>query len=170
MKLPGIEDAGALVATRSNGELYLIAFIVAAAGVSLSPQRVRAMARGLMPRHMVPATFVLVDALPRAANGKINRYRLQELIPAPRPGAAEPPATETEALLVQLWKEAFDLEGIGRLDDFFDLGGDLLIGTVIAAGVHAANGARVSFRSFVQFPVLKDLAAVVDDLGQGPEA
>lgn len=122
-----------------------------------------------MPRHMVPATFALVDALPRSANGKVNRSRLRELIPAPRPGDAEPPATETEALLVRLWEEAFDLEEIGRSDDFFDLGGDSLIGAVIAAGVHAANGARVSFRTFVQFPVLKELAAVVDDLGQAPE-
>ena len=168
-ELPGTGDVAALVSRRSNGEPYLIAFVVPAAGVEASPQRMRTIARGLLPRHLVPAAFVVVDALPRAGNGKVSRFRLQDMIPAARAGGGEPPATETEALLIRLWEEAFDLEAIGRSDDFFDLGGDSLIGAVIAAGVHAANGARLSFRSFVQFPVLKDLAAAVDDLGRRPE-
>ena len=169
-RLPGVDEAAAVVATRSNREPYLLAYVVAAAGSSPSPQKLRAAARGLMARHLVPAIFVMVDALPRTANGKVDRVRLREIAPPPRAGAAEPAVTETERLLVGLWEQAFDLEAVGRSEDFFDLGGDSLIGAVIAAGVHAAKGVELRFRTFIEHPVLEDMAAVVDRLSQGTGA
>src|SRR5262249_48946911 len=60
--------------------------------------------------------------------------------------------------------EAFDLHSVGRLDDFFELGGDSLIATVITARVHEVRGVALDFGAFVDRPVLKDLAAFVDEM------
>ena len=49
---------------------------------------------------------------------------------------------------------------LGRL---FRTRGDLLIGTVIAARLHETKRVDLDFGAFVDHPVLKDLAAFVDE-------
>lgn len=160
----GLSELAVVAARQPNGDAYLVAYIVPVAGLVPSASRLRTAARAFMPRHLVPSLFVFVDALPRAANGKIDRAALRDSAPALTPDVAGGlPETDTEALLTRIWAEAFDLDGIGRLDDFFELGGDSLIGIVIAARLHQAKRVDLDFGAFVDHPVLKDLAAFVDE-------
>ena len=162
--MAGISELAVVAAPRPNGEAYLVAYVVPVAGLMPSASRLRAAARAFMPRHLVPSLFVFVDALPRTANGKIDRAALRDRAPAlTRDATGGSPETDTETLMTRIWSEAFDLDGIGRLDDFFELGGDSLIGTVIAARLHEAKRVDLDFGAFVDHPVLKDLAAFVDD-------
>lgn len=160
--LPGVGDGAVIAAPRPNGDLELVAFTAPAAGVTLSSRKLRAAARAVMPRSFVPASFVVLDALPRAGNGKVDRGQLRALAPAHRATNYEAPATPTETMLAGLWAEAFDLGSVGREDEFFDLGGDSLIATMIAARLHAERGASADFGAFVEQPILKDFAAWLD--------
>lgn len=54
----------------------------------LPEKEVRRKISGLLPRYMVPATFVRVSELPRNANGKIDRLKLAQQVIQPA-GAAE---------------------------------------------------------------------------------
>ncbi len=160
--LPGVDDAAAVVIPGVGGEMQLAGYVVPRGGVPPSPSRLRAVARGFMPRHMVPSLLAAVPALPRTANGKIDRARLRDMLPPRRATDAAPPATETERLLAGFWEEAFDLDGIGRDDDFFDLGGDSLIAAVISTRIDAALRLRVPFQAYVERPLLRDLAGAIE--------
>ena len=99
------------------------------------------------------------------ANGKVDRTKLRDRAPPLLRGATgDRPKTETEALLARIWAEALDLDSVGRLEDFFEFGGNSLIATVIAARLHDSQRIDLDFGAFVEHPVLKDLAALVDEL------
>ncbi|NHF68466.1 AMP-binding enzyme, partial [Xanthomonas hortorum] len=79
---PGVAEA-AVIATGNGGtEKRLVASITAQpdtdAGV-LAPAMLRAALAAQLPDYMLPAAYVLLDALPLTANGKLDRRAL----PAP---------------------------------------------------------------------------------------
>ncbi|MEU6562853.1 amino acid adenylation domain-containing protein [Nocardia nova] len=84
----------------------------------------------LLPGHMVPDEMNLLDALPRSANGKLDRAALAEH--AATPAAAEdsafvPPADEIEERIARLWQEMLGVPKVGRDQNFYALGGDSLL-------------------------------------------
>ncbi|WP_311770394.1 hypothetical protein, partial [Burkholderia stagnalis] len=54
---------------------------------------------------MIPAHFVVLDALPLTVNGKLDRRALPkpEAVSANANADREPPATPTERLLADIW-------------------------------------------------------------------
>ena len=72
---------------------------------------------------MIPAVFVLLEALPRTPNGKIDRNAL----PAPVAQSVrclrrgDVPRAGTEEVVASLWGGVLHLERVGRNENFFDL-------------------------------------------------
>ncbi len=159
--LPGVAAAAAAAIAIPNREPYLVGYLVLDRGTSASERRIRTLARAAIPRHLIPSSFVLVDSLPRTANGKVDRNQLSAKAPSHVRPPTEAPATETERLLIPIWERAFGLDGIAPSDDFFDLGGDSLIAVEIAAAVHGAIGVSVADALF-DAPSPRALAAEVD--------
>jgi acyl-CoA synthetase (AMP-forming)/AMP-acid ligase II len=63
----------------------LVAYVVPAAGATITTGELRRYLHGLLPDHLVPAAFVALDTLPITPNGKLDRAAL----PAPvRPARA----------------------------------------------------------------------------------
>ncbi|WP_283234829.1 phosphopantetheine-binding protein, partial [Pseudoalteromonas phenolica] len=89
-------------------------------------EQVRWHLRQVFPDYMVPAAFVVLDALPLSANGKVNRDALPE--PDMEALRAEyiAPQTETEIRLSEIWQQVLGLEKVGITDSFFELGGHSL--------------------------------------------
>ncbi|MEV6730419.1 MULTISPECIES: non-ribosomal peptide synthetase [unclassified Streptomyces] len=90
--------------------------------------RLRAMAQENLPEYMVPSAIIPLDTVPLTGNGKVDDKALVALYAAAvGQGAAGPePATEAEAVLLEIWQELFAPLHIGLDDDFVDLGGDSL--------------------------------------------
>ena len=70
--------AQATVVTRDDAPSgkYLVAYFVPAAGAALEPATLRSQLAALLPDYMVPAAFVVLEALPLTANGKLDRKAL----------------------------------------------------------------------------------------------
>jgi amino acid adenylation domain-containing protein len=91
----------------------------------------------LLPEYMVPADFVLLEALPLNANGKVDKDAL------PLPGrrrsdlqrAFAAPRTALEEVICGLWCEILQLERVGLDDSFFDLGGHSLLATQLVSRI-----------------------------------
>ncbi|MEV3963358.1 amino acid adenylation domain-containing protein [Nocardia sp. NPDC050193] len=85
----------------------------------------------LVPEHMVPAELNLLDALPRSANGKLDRAALAARVAAAPAATADasytPPADEIEERIAQLWQEMLGVPKVGREQNFYTLGGDSLL-------------------------------------------
>ncbi|HEY4575612.1 MAG TPA: condensation domain-containing protein, partial [Thermoanaerobaculia bacterium] len=86
--------------------------------------------RARLPAYMVPAFFVLLDALPLTPHGKVDLRALPppDVFAAGRPGE-DAPATPAEQLLAGLWSDLLGVESVGAHDDFFALGGHSLLAT-----------------------------------------
>ncbi|HEY0735673.1 MAG TPA: amino acid adenylation domain-containing protein [Herpetosiphonaceae bacterium] len=80
-----------------------------------------------LPSYMLPSAFVLLDALPLTASGKLDRRAL----PAPARQTAPdrayaPPTTPLEQTIAAIWQQVLHIEQASIHDNFFDLGGHSL--------------------------------------------
>lgn len=71
------------VPDEAAGEAVML-FVVARPGVAVEPEEVLLTCRRLLPKHMVPRSVLVVDALPHNANGKIDKPRLRDVATALR--------------------------------------------------------------------------------------
>ncbi|HVG43852.1 MAG TPA: AMP-binding protein, partial [Longimicrobium sp.] len=82
----------------------------------------REAARARLPEYMLPSAFVVLEAFPVTANGKVDRGAL----PAPdTPGSRGTyvaPRTPAEERMAGIWAEVLGVERVGGEDNFFDLG------------------------------------------------
>ncbi|MEV6364243.1 non-ribosomal peptide synthase/polyketide synthase [Nocardia asteroides] len=159
----GSDATGAVGETAATGDVRTVtaANHPGTAGVDLDP--VKAALQQALPAYMVPTAYVVLDALPVNASGKLDRRAL----PAPELVAREfrAPATPSEELVAGVVAEVLELERVGADDDFFDLGGNSLIATRVAARLGAALERQVPVARIFETPVVADLATALDSLG-----
>ncbi|MBD0673127.1 non-ribosomal peptide synthetase, partial [Streptomyces sp. CBMA156] len=115
-----------------------------------------------LPDHLVPAVVVPLPALPLAPDGTLDHARL------PDPGPAAPavrhvaPRTPTERALAGIWAEVLRLERVGADDNFFDLGGDSILGIQVVARSRQA-GLPVTSRDLYRHQTVAALARAAED-------
>ncbi|MEN2990855.1 amino acid adenylation domain-containing protein [Tistrella sp. BH-R2-4] len=123
--------------------------------------------RARLPDPMIPARWVIAPALPRSANGKLDRRALPDTDGLTLAGdtASAPPATDTEIALAALWAQVLGIDGgsIHAGDDFFALGGHSLRATQLVARIARDLAVDLAVARIFEAPVLADLAAVIDD-------
>jgi len=120
-----------------------------------------------LPEYMVPSAFHWRESLPLTANSKIDKKTLTAL--AGQLAAVEDrydaPATATERRLAAAWATVLGIpqEQVGRRDHFFDRGGTSLSAVKLAITLDRA----VSLKEVTRYPILADLAGVVDGRSVG---
>ena len=143
LALAEVADAFVTAEREDGGEASLVAYVVPASHPAPTMSALRAALARTLPVYMRPRAFVLVDALPRTRNGKIDRPALPPP-PRVRPAIEQPrvaPRNPTEAEIAQVWEEVLEIEGVGVEDDFVELGGDSLLASRIL--VRIAERSRV---------------------------
>ena len=122
---------------------------------------VRSSLEDQLPRHMVPASFVLLDALPLTVNGKIDYRALPEAKRSRSPAgeALVTPRNPVEEKLAALWGEVLGIEQVGVDDNFFALGGDSILSIQIVARATQA-GLRFTPQEVFEHPTCARLATV----------
>ncbi|WP_407670482.1 non-ribosomal peptide synthase/polyketide synthase [Nocardia suismassiliense] len=124
----------------------LVAYLVAMPGETVDQTAVLLHARGALPSYMVPSAFVVLDALPLNASGKLDRKALPVPELAARP--YRPPTTPLERTIVEVFAEILGVERVGLDDDFFDLGGNSLVATRAVSRLRTLTGAEVRVQWF----------------------
>ncbi|WP_460724072.1 amino acid adenylation domain-containing protein, partial [Nocardia heshunensis] len=127
---------------------------------------IKASLQYLLPTYMVPSALVVLDTLPLNASGKLDRQAL----PAPvfEVRAFRAPATPIEEIVAQIFGEVLRVVRVGVDDDFFELGGNSLIATQVAARLGAALDTRVPVRMLFEAATVEALAARIEShVGEG---
>ena len=149
---PGVREAAVVARANDAGDTELVAYVVAR---DACPGAIALQAHlGLqMPEHMVPNTYVMLDALPLTPNGKLDRKAL----PAPvreRRASYRAPRNEHEAALAALWADVLGVEQVGLDDNFFELGGHSLTATRLVSRLRSSLGLEVPVRALFQHSTL----------------
>ena len=165
---PGVAAAAVKVwPLGAGGEPVLVGYVVLKAGTTL--KAVRAALAQELPATHAPTLLVPLAAMPLTLTGKIDRHALPKPIEefgAPRalPEAgpvmqianADPQAVE--AMVLQIWRETLGLAGLGRNDNFFEVGGDSLVAVTLGLGMSERFGVDFPATLVMEFPTVADAA------------
>jgi len=119
-----IKEAVVTAAVDKSGGNALCAYLVPVVPGQLAIDPIRDFLRQKLPDYMIPGYFEILEQIPLAGSGKVDRKAL----PAPGVISTRPytaPTNELEARLVSIWAEVLGVnrEQIGIDDNFFELGG-----------------------------------------------
>ena len=113
-----------------------------------------------LPDYMVPFQFIPIERFPQTPNGKVDRQALpvpDRALPKPEQIPVEA-TTETERILLGVWRQVLGLPGIGVEDDIFEIGGDsILIFQIVTRA--AAEGLAIRPAEIFQHRTVAALAA-----------
>ena len=155
----GVAQAAVVVKERAGGERQLIAYVEMAEGSSGDAVgRVRAGVRERLPEYMCPAQYVRMERIPRTASGKLDRKALPEPEVAGERGQVYVATrNEVERRLLEIWEAVLGSQGIGVKDNFFEVGGDSIVGIQIVARARQA-GMELTPKQLFQYQTIAELA------------
>jgi amino acid adenylation domain-containing protein len=170
LRQPGVRDAATAIRADAHGDAHLAAYVVVERG-DREPNTagvvdgLRARLRAELPEFMVPTHYVVLETLPRTANGKLDRKALPDPDPNARVNApAAAPRTPTEAMVLEIFGDVLHRPGIGVHDNFFDLGGDSLMAARLMLRLRAACNCTVPLALLFERQTTAGLAEAVESL------
>jgi amino acid adenylation domain-containing protein len=168
MAQAGVKQAAVVVREDRPGERRLVAYV---AGAGLEAGALRTQLGQSLPAHMLPSAFVLLEALPITANGKLDRAALPapEALPGTQGGAASQPRDIFERHLLGIWESLFERGGIGVDQDFFAMGGHSLLALRLVEAIARTFGTRLPLDTFwFRGNTIRDIAGLLrEQSGRG---
>lgn len=161
---PGVIHVTSKVFEDEKGIKRLATYYTVEEGIHIPVSDLRKHLAQVLPLQHIPSFFICLDKLPSTPTGKVDF----DSLPIPsitRPDLEIPyssPETETERNLVLIWEEQIGVSGIGVLDNFFDVGGDSLIGMLIFSEIEKVFGISIPVSSLLLAPTIRELAKILD--------
>ncbi|WP_052376143.1 non-ribosomal peptide synthetase [Chondromyces apiculatus] len=186
---PAVRAAAVVVRSTGAYQDRLVAYIVARTGEGVAgasgagsvaekgrPQRptgsshalsrtLRESLRASLPEPMIPSAFVVLDALPLTAGGKLDRAALPDVGPE-RPTGGEDlglPRNEVEATIAAIWAEVLGIERVGMDEDLFELGAHSLLVARVLSRLRSAFSTEIPLHSMFASRTVSSLARSVQE-------
>ncbi|MGH8059782.1 MAG: non-ribosomal peptide synthetase, partial [Candidatus Entotheonellia bacterium] len=163
LALQGIGEAVVVARDERPDEPVLVAYLVPSERPAPTVTALRRQLAAKLPAYMVPSAFVLLEAMPLAPNGKLDRRAM----PAPsraRPPLETPfvaPQSPVEEMLARIWAEVLSLDEVGIFDHFLELGGHSLLATQVVSRVLSRFHVDLPLRSLFESPTVAAMALVI---------
>jgi len=109
-----------------------------------------------VPEYMIPASVVIVDAIPLNPNGKLDRRNL----PAPMGYLVRgeqdfvAPSNSIETQIANIWSQALGIEQVGVNDNFFDVGGNSLLFIQVYSKLQEVLEQNISIVDLFRYPTI----------------
>ncbi len=155
LSAPGVVNAAAAVVDFPAGA-QLVGYV---APESVDPAALDAAMAAKLPEYMRPSRWVTLPELPLNAAGKVARRQL----PRPEAPALEyvAPESEAERLVADVFAGILGVDRVSVSESFFDLGGNSLAATRVAARVSDVLGVAVSVRDVFDAATVRALVVAV---------
>ncbi|WP_411851401.1 MupA/Atu3671 family FMN-dependent luciferase-like monooxygenase [Stenotrophomonas sp. LGBM10] len=162
---PAVTQAVAVVRHDTGAPPRLVAYVVATgmAQGSAVQDMLRARLQRMLPDYMQPDLLLVLPHMPLTPNGKVNRAAL------PVPDATqlptredEPPATDTERAVAQIWSSLLGVESIGRHANFFELGGHSFLLAQMHARLRGMGRRELNVVDLFRNPTIAGLGDLLD--------
>jgi amino acid adenylation domain-containing protein len=175
---PNVREVKVIAREDAPGDKRLVAYVVPASQNPFGARELRDYLQPQLPEYTIPSAFVYLAAMPLTPNGKIDRHAL----PAPdRASLIDPKidpkfvaagtvtgATEPfEQILAEIWTEVLKLPQVGIEDNFFDLGGNSLLGLKAIDRIQSRFNLKVAVVRLYQYSSIRSMAAYLDQATSG---
>lgn len=160
---PSAKEVVVVAREDAPGEKRLVAYLVFEKGADPGAGELRDFLKRTLPDAMVPAAFVLLPALPRAPNGKVDQSALplpEPTGPAPKAGFV-PARDPLESQVARIWEEALGVAPVGTRDNFFDLGGHSFLAMIVFSEIEKAFGRRLPLATLFEAPTVEEIVAIL---------
>jgi non-ribosomal peptide synthetase-like protein len=163
-EVPGVTAAATVVRESAAGNRLLVGYVTG----DVTQAEIRAELARRLPDALVPLIVVL-DELPRATSGKVDRSALPWPAPVREPLAGPRDLSGTARWLAERWAEQLGPVEITPHSDFFVLGGSSLAAAKLTSVLRARFPAA-AVADIYNHRRLADLSARLDLLGAGEQA
>lgn len=163
MASPKVQQAVVVASLAPDGQKKLVAYIQFVNGEITSWPELRELILARLPNYMLPALFMLIARVPLTSSGKIDRKAL----PVPDWSQAQSnnqyiaPQNDVEKKLVAIWQKVFAIQKIGTQDDFFELGGDSLLASVLFLEIEQVFGQSFPMSILLKYPTISSLTGLL---------
>jgi thioesterase domain-containing protein len=171
----GVRECAVVAREDEQGERRLVAYVVMGSGegegeepgggTRASAGELRSYAREWLPHYMMPSEFVVMEALPRTAHGKLDRRALPASggVRSQEGGGYVAARDGIERRLVGVWEEVLGVKPVGVRDNFFDLGGHSLLAVRLMARIAEQCGRKLPLATIFQRGTIEHLAELLRD-------
>lgn len=159
---PEVREAVVITRCEQSSEKQIVAYITT--NCEPTPGKLRDFLRQKLPDYMIPAAFVVLEALPLTPSGKVNRRAL------PKPTASSfsqhdefiAPRNDTEQRLAKVWSEILNIQPIGIKDNFFEIGGSSLSAIFLIAAIRQQFGRELPISTLLTNPTIEEFAVLLN--------
>lgn len=142
----------------------VVAAVVLRTDTIASESEIREFAFTRLADYKVPSQILIVHEIPKGPTGKPLRIGLAEKLASQLQESFVAPANDTEAMLAHIWSEVLNLKQVGRNGNFFTLGGDSLLATVVVSRVRTTFQIALPLEAIFRKPTIAELATVVEEM------
>ncbi|MDV7266650.1 non-ribosomal peptide synthase/polyketide synthase, partial [Rhodococcus oxybenzonivorans] len=165
---PSVAFAVTLGRPGPTGDTALVSYVLPEADATLEPPELKQWAAELLPAHMVPSSIMILDEIPLTPVGKLDRAALPEPQFLPTTDEFRPPSTVLEHTIADVITTVLGIERVGIDDNFFDIGGNSLIATRVAARLTAELDTQIGVRTLFEAPTIHALARMIESTAFAP--
>jgi amino acid adenylation domain-containing protein len=150
--------------------------IVLHESASATEREIREFAAKRLTDFKVPRQIFIVKEIPEGPTGKLRRVGLAEKLtkasdqPQTLPAESIAHRTPLEKALAEIWAEVLGLEQVDAQDNFFYLGGDSILATLVASRVRRVLQLELSLVSFFEKPTVAEMALGLETDGKAASA
>ncbi|MBD8507903.1 amino acid adenylation domain-containing protein, partial [Hoyosella sp. G463] len=149
----------------STGQTVLVTYVLLRPGSATDTATLSAFVGESLPEYMVPTSITLLDEVPIAPTGKVDRKALPE--PVFESSRYVAPRNETEEALAAVFAEVLGMDQVSVVESFFALGGDSIVSIQLVARAKAA-GYSIRARDVFERKTVAGLAEVAQRASDAP--
>ncbi|NJM73367.1 MAG: amino acid adenylation domain-containing protein, partial [Scytonema sp. RU_4_4] len=157
---PGVQEVVVAVHSSEADSPRIVAYLVPTREQAPTISELRGFLEAKLPNYMIPAAFVTLETLPLTPNGKVNRKALPipDSIRPQLEAIYQPPQTEIEQTIADIWQKLLKLEDVGIHDNFFELGGHSLLLVQVHSNLREVFKRDLSIIDLFRYPTINSLA------------
>ena len=163
---PSVKNAVVVARMIREDTIELVAYVVCDG--ELFVEDLRSHLKSTLPDFMIPAYFVHLDRIPLNPNGKVDKQAL----PDPKVSRIDlkqqflEPRDEMEEKLAEIWKTVLDIDTVGVLDNFFEMGGQSILAIRMMSKIQKEFGYELAPSALFQNATIAEMSRF---LQQHPE-
>jgi len=161
---PSVKQCVVVAREDLPGDKRLVAYVVAGPEKKPVARVLREFLQIKLPDYMVPASFVVLKAMPLTPNGKVDRKALP--VPSRDNSGFDheylPPRSSLEKKLVRIWEGALGIKPIGIRDNIFELGVDSVIAAQLFARIEKSLAKDLPPAPLFRAPTIELLANLLE--------